>query len=152
MTFLKSNVQENTTYTACKLKHTNLTIEHSPDHAHWMYLAKNFRWKSFRMVSLMNLFFNSGASRDWFLNTTSSSHLSADHDLFIHNITDFCLSKRLAFCFKIGNKDKEIANLLFSPAPPDARSGLPASIASSWDFFSFSIRSSSCKSTSYPVS
>mmetsp|Transcript_6901 Transcript_6901/g.7889 ORF Transcript_6901/g.7889 Transcript_6901/m.7889 type:complete len:224 (+) Transcript_6901:223-894(+) len=43
--------------------------------AHFIYLFKNLRWKSFLMVSLMNRCLCSGSFRVWFLKTTSSSHL-----------------------------------------------------------------------------
>ena len=104
-------------------------------YAQWMYFDKNLRWKSLRMVSLMNRFFSSGASRAWFLNTTSSSHLIVNK-LFV-NTTQ--VSKRRA------PKNRQKTNLLFNPTKPDPMSGLPASMDSSCDFFSFSIRCSSCK-------
>jgi hypothetical protein len=44
-----------------------------------MYLCRNLRWKSLRMVSLMNRFGVLVSPRAWFLNTTSSSHLQTTH-------------------------------------------------------------------------
>ena len=41
--------------------------------------------------------------------------------------------------------NRQKTNLLFNPTKPDPMSGLPASMDSSCDFFSFSIRCSSCK-------
>jgi hypothetical protein len=43
--------------------------------SYFMYLCKNFRWKSLLMVSLMKRFGVLVSPRAWFLNTTSSSHL-----------------------------------------------------------------------------
>ena len=43
--------------------------------AYLMYLLRNFRWKSLRTVSLMKRRSSFFGSRDWFLKTTSSSHL-----------------------------------------------------------------------------
>lgn len=44
-------------------------------HYYFMYLFKNFRWKSFRIVSLMKRLAGLSSPRAWFLKTTSSSHL-----------------------------------------------------------------------------
>jgi hypothetical protein len=43
--------------------------------AYLMYLLRNLRWKSLRTVSLMKRRSSFFGSRDWFLKTTSSSHL-----------------------------------------------------------------------------
>ena len=48
---------------------------HGRNEPHLMYFVKNLRWKSFRTVSLMNRRASFFGSRDWFLKTTSSSHL-----------------------------------------------------------------------------
>lgn len=42
---------------------------------YFIYLFKNLRWKSFRIVSLMNRFAVLSSPRAWFLKMTSSSHL-----------------------------------------------------------------------------
>lgn len=42
---------------------------------YFMYLCRNFLWKSFLMVSLMKRLAVFVSPRAWFLNTTSSSHL-----------------------------------------------------------------------------
>mmetsp|Transcript_12190 Transcript_12190/g.25585 ORF Transcript_12190/g.25585 Transcript_12190/m.25585 type:complete len:201 (-) Transcript_12190:341-943(-) len=42
---------------------------------YFMYLLRNRRWKSLRIVSLMNLCSFFGSLRAWFLKMTSSSHL-----------------------------------------------------------------------------